>query len=88
MQYNDVLLMSLLKGCFINNITTSLERLLNDVVCKTFLQRHDIVERRPDVTATAIQRRYEVVCLQGMGQLQEMGAVVRNAVKQFINNKN
>ena len=49
--------MSLLEGCFINNITTSLERLLNDVVCKTFLQRHDIVERRPDVTATAIQRR-------------------------------
>ena len=50
---------------FINNITTSFERLLIDVVFTTLLHRRDIVERRRDVKTATIQRRYDVVCLLG-----------------------
>ena len=57
--------MSSLQRRFINNITISLGRLLITVVFTTFVQPH-MMKRRRDVKATAIQRRYNVVCLLGI----------------------
>ena len=53
-QYIDVFLTSSLQCRFINNITTSLGRLLIDVVFTALLQHHDMVEQRRDVKTTVI----------------------------------
>ena len=58
--------MSLLQRRFINNIATLLERILIDVVF-TLLQRYDMVERCRNVKPTTKQRRYDVLCLLGIG---------------------
>ena len=51
---------------FSNNIATLCGRLLIDVLFATLLQRRDMVERRHDLKATALQRRHDVVCLLGV----------------------
>ena len=40
-------------------------RLLIDVFFATLLQHRDMVERRRDLKAITLQRRYDVVCLLG-----------------------
>ena len=63
-QYNDAVLTSSLQSCFTNNITTSLGCLLIRVVLARLLQLHDMVEKRRDGKTTAIQRRFNAVCLR------------------------
>ena len=50
---NSVVLTSSLQCCFIKNTTTSLGCLLIDVVFRTLVQRHDMMEQRLDVKTTA-----------------------------------
>ena len=48
---------------FSNNITTLCRRLLIDVFFAMLLQRRDMVERRRDLKATALQHRHDVASL-------------------------
>ena len=44
---------------------TLYKRLLVDAFFATLLQHRDMVERRRDVKAITLQRRYDVACLLG-----------------------
>ena len=39
----------------------------------TLLQRRDMVERRRNVKTITLQRRYDVVCLLGLGHSRHYG---------------
>ena len=71
---------SYLKRRFSNNIATLYRRLLIDVFFATSLERRDMMERRRDVKTITLQRRYDVVCLLGLGR----GTM---ALKAFVNSR-
>ena len=50
---NGVVLTSSLQCCFIKNTTTSLGCLLIDIIFRTLVQRHDMMEQRLEVKTTA-----------------------------------
>ena len=64
---------SQLKHHFSNKITTLYTRLLIEVFFAALLQRCDMVERRRDVKTITLQRRYDVVCLRGLGYSRHSG---------------